>query len=270
MIADFARARKLSYFDDQLIASHHVDEDAPVVQCRVSWLIKQLADYVRSSGVLNDVCNCAVKGLKKNFLHMILRQYDPEADQKRPRSAMIDHFTKLNMADAEEKLQEADHYGAQKMIVELGNLQDTQVVDFESSGRKLRKVQRKMHEKWMKGARLLRRKFLSKATVAELKRCLRGDGSCTFKVIADRWTVASLRDHVASVVDHPLQSGHARVFFNMKLQDLLFSRTYKRSRKKVARVMKRDFAVPRKNFTVIADPERWREMMAMRSQDMRT
>ena len=205
---------------------------------------------------------------------MILRQHDPKADQKRPRSAMIDHFTKLNMPEADENLRDdGPCLAIVPYLADCGARTadfHAQVVDFESCGRKLRKVQRKMQKKWMKGARLLRRKFLSKAIVAELKRCLRGDGFCKFKVVADRWTVASLRDHVASVVDHPLQSGHARVFFNMKLQYLLFSRAYKRSKKKAARVMKKDFAVPRKNFTLIADPERWREMMAMRSQDMRT
>ena len=40
-------------------------------------LIDQLADYVRSSGLLVDVCNSAVKGLRKDYLHIILRQYDP-------------------------------------------------------------------------------------------------------------------------------------------------------------------------------------------------
>ena len=67
---------------------------------RKDELIDQLADYVRSSGSLADVCKLSLKGLRKEHLHMILRQYDPKADQKRPKSAMIDHFTKLNMEEA--------------------------------------------------------------------------------------------------------------------------------------------------------------------------
>ena len=65
-------------------------------------LINKLVDYVRSSGLLVDVCNSAAKGLRKDYIHMILRQYDPKADQKRPKSAMIDHFTKLNMPEVVE------------------------------------------------------------------------------------------------------------------------------------------------------------------------
>ena len=106
--------------------------------------------------------------------------------------------------------------------------------------------------------------ILSKAIVAELKRCLRGDGFLM------QWTVASLRDHVSSVVDKPLHSGHARVFSNKKIQEVLSSKYKKPSKKKAALITHKDFAVPRKNFTLIVDPEQWREMVAMRTQDMRT
>ena len=53
-------------------------------------MIDQLVDYVRSSGLLVDVCNSAVKGLRAEDLHEILRQYDPKAVRKRTKSAMID------------------------------------------------------------------------------------------------------------------------------------------------------------------------------------
>ena len=43
---------------------------------------------------------------RKDYLHMILRQYDPKADQKRPKSAMFDHFKKLNMPEAAENLRD--------------------------------------------------------------------------------------------------------------------------------------------------------------------
>lgn len=235
---------------------------------RKEELIDQLADYVRSSGLLVDVCNSAVKGLSKDYLHMILRQYDPKADQKRPRSAMIDHFTKLNMPEADENLRDdGPCLAIVPYLADCGARTadfHAQVVDYESCGRKLRKTQRKMNKKWMKGARLLRRQFLSKAIVAELKRCLRGNGFLM------QWTVASLRDHVSSVVDKPLHSGHARVFFNKKIQEVLCSKYKKPWKKKAALITHKHFAVPRKNFTLIADPEQWREMVAMRTQDMRT
>ena len=62
-------------------------------------LIDQLADYVRGSGPLADVCKLSLKGLRKDYLHMILRQYDPKASQKMPKSAMIDRFIQLNISD---------------------------------------------------------------------------------------------------------------------------------------------------------------------------
>ena len=231
-------------------------------------LIDQLVDYVRSSGLLVDVCNSAAKGLRKDYLHMILRQYDPKADQKRLKSAMIDHFTKLNMPEAAENLRDdGPCLAIVPYLADCGARAadfHAQVLDYESCGRKMRKTQRKINKKWMKGARQLCRKVLSKAIVAELRRCLRGNGFLM------QWTVASLRDHVSSVVDKPLHSGHARVFFNNKVQEVLFSKSKKPKKKKAALITHRVFAVPRKNFTMIVDREQWREMMAMRTQDMRT
>ena len=78
---------------------------------------------------------------------------------------------------------------------------------------------------------------------------------------------------MSSVVDKPLHSGHAGVFFNEKVQEVLFSvckKKKKRKKRKAALIIHKDFAVPRKNFTLIVDPEQWREMTAMRTQDMRT
>ena len=183
---------------------------------------------------------------------------------------MVDHFTRrrLNMPKADENLRDdGPCLAIVPYLADCGARTadfHAQVVDYDSCGRTMRKTQRKMNKKWMKGARLLRRKLLSKAIVAELRRCLRGDG---FLV---QWTVASLRDHVSSVVDKPLHSGHARVFFNKKVQEVLFSMCKKKKKGKAALITHRVFAVPRKNFTMIVDREQWREMMAMRTQDMRT
>ena len=198
-------------FSNRAIQSIMVDVMPIIIapQLRKEELINQLADYVRSSGLLVDVCNSAVKGLRKDYLHMILRQYDPKADQKRPRSAMIDHFTRLNMPKADENLRDdGPCLAIVPYLADCGARTadfHAQVVDYDSCGRTMRKTKREMNKKWMKGARLLRRKLLSKAIVAELKRCLRGNGFLM------QWTVASLRDHVSSVVDKPLHSGHARL-----------------------------------------------------------
>ena len=59
-------------------------------------LIDQLADYVRSSGSLADVCKLSLKGLKKDYLHLILRQYDAKASQKMSKPAMIDRFIQIS------------------------------------------------------------------------------------------------------------------------------------------------------------------------------
>ena len=42
-------------------------------------LINKLADHVRNSGSLADVCKLSLKSLRKDYLHMFLRQYDPKA-----------------------------------------------------------------------------------------------------------------------------------------------------------------------------------------------
>ena len=101
--------------------------------------------------------------------------------------------------------------------------------------------------------------FLSKAIVAELKLCLRPRSKLM------KWTVASLRDHVASVVGSSLHSGQALMFFNRKLQELL---PKKRPKKKEV-ILHKGFAVPAKNVTFIADPIQLREMRAMHRQDHR-
>ena len=221
-------------------------------------LIDQLADYVRGSGPLADVCKLSLKGLRKDYLHMILRQYDPKASQKMPKSAMIDRFIQLN-----ERLR--DDGPCLAIVPYAADCGDraadfsNQIVDFEKSNRKMIKTKRKLMKKWTKGARLLCRKFLSKAIVDELKKCLRPRRELM------KWTVASLRDHVASVVGRSLHGGQALMFFNRKLQELL----PKRHPKKKGEIIHKDFAVPKATFTVIADPAQWREMMSMRRLDYR-
>ena len=64
---------------------------------RKDQLIDQLADYVRSYGSLADVCKLSVKGLRKDYLHMLLRQYDAKESSRMPKSAMIDKFIHLSM-----------------------------------------------------------------------------------------------------------------------------------------------------------------------------
>ena len=59
-------------------------------------LIDQLADYVRSSASLAAVCKLSLKGLKKDYLHLILRQYAPKASQKMSKPAMIDRFIQIS------------------------------------------------------------------------------------------------------------------------------------------------------------------------------
>lgn len=219
--------------------------------------IDQLADYIRSSGSLADVCKLSLKGLRKEYLHMILRQYDPKASQKMPKSAMIDRFIQLN----DESLRDdGPCLATVPYTADCGDRAadfSNQMVDFEKSNRKMRKTKRNMIKKWTKGARLLCRKFLSKAIVAELKTCLWPRSKLM------QWTVASLRDHVASVVGRSLHGGQALMFFNRKLQELL----PKRRPKKKEEIIHKDFAVPKANFKVIADPTQWREMMSMRRLD---
>ena len=135
---------------------------------------------------------------------------------------------------------------------------DNQVVDFEKNNRKMRKTRRKQIKKWAKGARLLCRKFLSKAIVAELKLCIRDRSKMM------EWTVRNLRDHVGSVVGKSLHSGQALMFFHRKLQELL---PKKRPKKKVD-ICHKDYAVPSsKGVTFIRDPIQLLEMMAMYRHD---
>ena len=224
-------------------------------------LIAMLVDYARDSGRLAHACTRALKGMQKKYVHMILRQYDPSAAANRSRAAMVERFIELNMGresihddvpcmaivpyDAGGGTRVSD-YPAHAQLVELGK-----------NGRKLEKINAKLIKKWLKGGRLIRRKYMSALIQAELRRCLRnGPGR-------KEWTVASLRQHVSSVVGMSLHAGQALIFFNRKLQQLL---PRKRQRKKTTPVP-RDCAVPKKSFTVISDPIQWREMKAMRNAD---
>ena len=64
-------------------------------------LIEELADYARSSGTIADVCRTALGGYTKSYIHLLIRQYDPRAASKMPKSAMIDKFIELNMPTAD-------------------------------------------------------------------------------------------------------------------------------------------------------------------------
>ena len=116
---------------------------------------------------------------------------------------------------------------------------------------------KKMMRKWLKGARLIRRKLLSATIVDELKRCLKRHGPCM------QWTVAQLRDHVSTVVACPIHGGQALIFFHKKLQQLLT----KKRRRKPAPIVNEYCAVPKGNFT--ADPVQFQELRAMRRHDFR-
>ena len=225
-------------------------------------LIDQLIDYVRSSGSLAAVCRTALKGIKKDYLHMILLQYDLKATMKMRINAMIDQFISLNMP--RKGLPDDEPCTAIVPYVAPCGARGAdfpgQMVDFEKTNRKMRKTKKKLMKKWLKGASLIRRRLLSAAIVAELKRCLFPRGRRL------QWTVESLRNHVSSVVGNSLHGGHALIFFHDKLQQLLPRK--KRSKKK-AQFDNRYCAVPKANFTVIADPVQFRELMAMRRQDRR-
>ena len=217
-------------------------------------LINKLADHVRNYGSLADVCKLSLKGLKKDHLHMILRQYDPKASHKMQKSAMIDRF----IEKCDESLRDDGPCLAIVPYVADADCSN-QVVDFEKNNRKMRKVARKQIKKWAKGARLLARKFLSKAIVAELKLCLRDRSQLM------EWTVRSLREHVGSVVGKSLHHGQGLMFFHRKLQELLPKK--KRRKRKEVIILHKSFAVPAKNATFIADPIQLREMRDMHMQD---
>ena len=224
-------------------------------------LIGQLADHVRSYGSVAEVCKKAVNGFNKDLMYMILRQYDTNVTMNMRKSAMIDHFINLNMPrellPADESCTAIVPYVAPAGA--RGADFPGQVVDFDKTNRKMRKTRKRMMNKWLKGARLMCRKLLSVQIKAELKRCLFP------REVMMQWTVASLRDHVSSVVGSSLHGGQALIFFNKKLQQLLPKRCPKKKNKPVNRYC----AVPAAKFTVIADAVQFRELMAMRRQDIR-
>ena len=122
---------------------------------RKAELIDQLVDFVRSSDCLIDVWSSAFKKSSQTCVRMILRQYDPKASQKMPKSAMIDRCIQLNESRRDD--------GPCLAIVpyaagaaDFSNL----IVDFEKRQSKMKKTKRKLMKKWTKGARLLCRKFL--------------------------------------------------------------------------------------------------------------
>ena len=64
---------------------------------RKETLIDQLLDFVRSSGLLADVCHSAMEELSNESITMILRLYDANPDPTRSKSEMIQHFTQVNI-----------------------------------------------------------------------------------------------------------------------------------------------------------------------------
>ena len=101
-------------------------------------LIDKLADHVRSSGSVADVCNKAVKGLKKDYLLMILRQYDSKTTMNMRKSAMIDHFISLNMP---RKMMDGPCTAIVPYVAPGGAREADfpgQVVDFDDTNRKMR------------------------------------------------------------------------------------------------------------------------------------
>ena len=125
---------------------------------RKDQLIDQLADYVRSYGSLADVCKLSVKGLRKDYLHMLLRQYDAKVSSRMPKSAMIDRFIQLN----ERSIGPRDDEACLAIVPYVADRAadfSNQIVDFEKSNRKMRRTRRKLMKIWTKGARLLCRKL---------------------------------------------------------------------------------------------------------------
>jgi hypothetical protein len=124
-------------------------------------LIDQLVNFARSPGCLFDVCKSAIKDFKKDDIHTILLQYDPKADQKWTKSAMIEHFAELNMPEVGTNLRDDGPCLAIVPYVADCGAQTAdchaQVVDYESNDRKMRKAQRTLYKKWLNGARFLRR-----------------------------------------------------------------------------------------------------------------
>ena len=90
-------------------------------------LIDELIDYVRASGSVDQVCRLALKGFRKDYLHMILRQYDLKAAKTMRKSAMIDHFISLNMPRECENFRD-----------------DAQLVDVDDMTRKRKKTKKKI------------------------------------------------------------------------------------------------------------------------------
>ena len=139
---------------------------------RKNGLIDQLVDFVRETGLLVDVLTTIVKEhkLTVEFLYWIILQYDSTAVRK-TKKKMIEHFAKLNMPEVDQDLRDDGPIYVPDCDARTAD-GNVQVVDYERSGRRTRKMIRKMHKTWLKGARLLRRKMLSKEIEVELKHCL--------------------------------------------------------------------------------------------------
>ena len=146
---------------------------------------------------------------------MTLRQYEPKAATNLRKSALIDKFIQLNMPRADGVRDDGPCLAIVPYVDKTSADFPGQLVDFDDNKRKMRKAKKKMIKGWLKGAKLIRRRLLSADVIAELKRSLRKDGGLM------QWTVASLRDHVSSVVGISLKTGPALVFFHKKLQQLL-------------------------------------------------
>ena len=233
---------------------------------RKESLIASLIDYVVDSPhrVLADTCKGTVKGFRKRYLFMLIREHDPRTPLSLSKAALIDHFISLNKPLAntpkvDEPCTAIVLYDKSKVAreCERGN-HSGQLVDIGKHGNKLIKLKKRLIKTWLKSGRLMRRKAVSAAMIREMRHCLSRGRWKT-------WTVASLKDHVASVVGVRLDAGHAMIFFHKKLQQYL----PRKPKKKIKGPMThRDYSVPTTGCSFIADPGQWREMRAMFREDI--
>ena len=232
-----------------------------VPKMRKESLIASLIDFVvdRPHHVLADTCKLTVKGIQKSYLLMLIREHDPRTPANLSKAALIDRFISLNtplasVPKVDEPCTAIVLYDKNKVDRECGHA--GQLVDIGKHGNKLIKIKKRLMKTWTKGARLMRRKAVSAAMIREMRNCLsRGRWK--------KWTVASLKDHVASAVGVRLDAGHAMIFFHKKLQQYL----PRKSKKIKGPMTHTHYSVHKAGCSFIADPGQWREMHAMFRED---
>ena len=225
-----------------------------VPNLRKELLIASLIDFVvESPHRLADACKLTVKGINKSYLLMLIREHDPRTSGKLAKAELIDHFIRLNAPLA--SAPKVDEPCTAIVLYDKSNIAG-QLVDIGKHGNKLIKIKKRLMKTWLKGGRLMRRKAVSAAMICEMKSCLtRGKWK--------KWTVTSLKEHVALTVGVCLDAGHALIFFHRKLQQLL-----PRKRKRIMRPENnKDYSVPKTGCSFIADAGQWREICAMHRED---